>query len=1205
MIDVKVISVTIILMFSSFLIGGLDQKVKFIGPTQITGTQSRGSNVDGHDHNTRDNRALDCTNWLRTPITVDGNASDWTSNYTGHNVGRAGKNVMLYMANDDEYLYVCIDVISDQTNEESVNDHIRLWFDGDNDNSVVSPIGSTTNESTTDNWIILNGNESARSDTNGIANDAGWLNTGGGIYGDPGVYVSMWYDAYAPYLQNRFVDYMYKVGFNGTPAHMVYEIGFPMERWNWSGGDQIGSCLLVWEHGDNNAIGIWPAGLNPSNVAGWKDIFLATPNDLPFYSNPTIIPNTILNDNQNTSLIAIEAGDPDGHIIDFTMDLSQIGGASQTQLLDDGTHGDVNADDGIFSYEFSVPTIIDPGEYTLPFTLTDNHTPNTGMITGEVNVTVAQYNRNPIIDDPSFNVINMNEDQRIAYFNITPIFSDPDPEDNLTYFIRNGTLWDHSNRSLLADYQVHMNGTLSIVPLPDRFGVEHIELTAQDPHGLMLSNPHSIAVSIQRVNDLPFILNVNGTYIPGRNISLDIWEDRWSEFNFTADDIDNDPLTWEINISDEIPGMKKDKDYEFQAENGSLRIKGANHHVGNYSLNLTVEDGNDGMDFINIYLNISNTNDPPHLRDIDDDDVFQDEWMMVLPQASDDDLIHGDKLRFSTNFSKDFPGVLTLDNFMFNNTTGEFRFRPDKTMVGTYATHIMVRDRNLNYSRKDFSIRVVNRNDPPTEPIFEYSVDHLNMTVNFTIIGSIDPDGDELSYQLDFGDQSPGDYLKTFYPGCYVEHQYRKPGNYSVRLWVSDGTSTGVNTSTLIVSIKDFGQDKDDPVNPNIIPAGDYELAGTVIDADGAPLSDVSVNISYADDQTKWNLTSTDQFGSFQLFLPSGVYSIELSKEGYINRTATLDINDRDKTMEFILLKVGQTEDDINKDNADTESSFDYWLVLIVLAMMIILVLILILLVVFKKRGKDEVHPEKEEIIAPDAVPPVSSDLTTSGQDSEIIEEDIYTADNEQEFYSHTEGSGDLYGKIPLDETESASAEFFADLQVEESDIDGNYEEPEYYDETQFQPIEGKTPQEDAEVLTDLILDNPNEGVSTPSKDEQSSSGTYPAPEPFGESELTGDRSDQGSIETKEDVQEVGAVQGKSEGSAAKVENTSEGGEDELLYPPPLLPQSGQKAPPAPLRAPRALPPPPGESQPSSDSAHQADLAEVQDILKSIVQRGE
>ncbi|MDP6155501.1 MAG: hypothetical protein QGH39_08295 [Candidatus Thermoplasmatota archaeon] len=218
-------------------------------------------------------RALDWSEWRRTPIVVNGNASDWISNYTAHPIGRTGLDVDLYLANDDNYLYICVDAKSDRTNEESVNDFIRLWIDGDNDDSVVPPIQSTTNESTQDNWISICGNSSARSNPNGIFNDAGWLNTGGGIYGDPNVYVSQWFDASQPYLQNRFVDYLWSVGFNGTPEHMVYEIGIPLDRWNWTPGDEIGACLLVFKHGDGNAIGIWPPNHVPSDVSSWKDFF--------------------------------------------------------------------------------------------------------------------------------------------------------------------------------------------------------------------------------------------------------------------------------------------------------------------------------------------------------------------------------------------------------------------------------------------------------------------------------------------------------------------------------------------------------------------------------------------------------------------------------------------------------------------------------------------------------------------------------------------------------------------------------------------------------------------------------------------------------------------------------------------------------------------------------------------------------------------
>ena len=66
--------------------------------------------------------------------------------------------------------------------------------------------------------------------------------------------------------------------------------------------------------------------------------------------------------------------------------LSLIGGSSTQPFFDDGTHGDVTAGDGVFSYQLTVAAGTVPGPRSLPFTVTDVQL-RTG--TGSIALTVA------------------------------------------------------------------------------------------------------------------------------------------------------------------------------------------------------------------------------------------------------------------------------------------------------------------------------------------------------------------------------------------------------------------------------------------------------------------------------------------------------------------------------------------------------------------------------------------------------------------------------------------------------------------------------------------------------------------------------------------------------------------------------------------------------------------------------------------------
>jgi subtilisin family serine protease len=57
--------------------------------------------------------------------------------------------------------------------------------------------------------------------------------------------------------------------------------------------------------------------------------------------------------------------------VTMTADLTAIGGAAAQPLYDDGTHGDVTAADGIFSFDATVPMAATAGAYVIPVTIVD------------------------------------------------------------------------------------------------------------------------------------------------------------------------------------------------------------------------------------------------------------------------------------------------------------------------------------------------------------------------------------------------------------------------------------------------------------------------------------------------------------------------------------------------------------------------------------------------------------------------------------------------------------------------------------------------------------------------------------------------------------------------------------------------------------------------------------------------------------------
>ena len=889
-------------------------------------------------------RALDWAEWVdgNHPISIDGNAEDWAT-YTQHAMGTGSNTVNLTIANDNSYLYICANAISDVTDTEQKNDKFQAFFDGDNDNTAPTWINDqTANENTKDNWFVLNGDRDMTSDETDAYNDAGLINKR-----DNGQ-ICLWYN------QGTWIDewgYQWRVGFNGNPQpHMIYEIKIPFSKWNWHAGDPIGAGFQVTKAagGNPSLIGKYPAGFSLDNIGGWKDLFLATQNDRPSYSNPKSTPSNINNDGINETLLTVEATDPDGSISHVSIDLTEIGGGSEVSMMDDGSHGDVASGDGVYSYKTSVSTSKPAATYELPFTITDDHTPNVGTAYGAIRLTVTQANRAPEIKPGALSKVTILEDQSAAFIDLTEIFYDPDAQDVMTYFMKTNASWDSQYSSPLAEYRVLINDTIKIVPEQDRFGTDALLLKVRDVEGLWVDAPFSLTVIIQPTNDPPRITEVCGTDIIITPLSLRAPEDTWTAITFKADDIDGDPLDYKLNISDAIPDMRKGKDFYFYRDNGTLTIRPSNQHVGFYSLLLTVEDDNGGEDSLEISLEIENTNDQPSLEKISTMYVDQDEEMEIIPEATDDDIVYGDTLTYSTNFTEEVKVPLTENNFRFDRETGVFWFKPDRYMVQTYFTHIRVEDASMDFHQRDFKIMVININDPPEAPSFVHTGGEKNLTVRFTAGDCSDPDNDLLTYMWNFGDGSRNPNGEDL---VEVEHSYAEEGTYTVMLSISDGQMTNSSTRVIQVTAPD----------DNVVPPGKkFRYWGRVTDARNNPVGKALISV----EQIKGDAgdfvpsTSTDSKGNFELFLPPGSYTLRISKKDFDINSTNFEILDRDVEEYFTL-----SQQDTVEESTEGAAEISPLLLVLIVSILLISVAIILIIVIKKKKQRKEEAPIPHHIM--------------------------------------------------------------------------------------------------------------------------------------------------------------------------------------------------------------------------------------------------
>jgi predicted transcriptional regulator len=178
----------------------------------------------------------------------------------------------------------------------------------------------------------------------------------------------------------------------------------------------------------------------------------------------------------------------------------------------------------------------------------------------------------------------------------------------------------------------------------------------------------------------------------------------------------------------------------FNNATGEILGTPSNSDRGSFWVNVTVYDGNGGTDWTNFTLTVTDVNDPPVITTTDVTIVDEDSFYMVVYNAVD---IDGDS---------DFKWYLNTDAswLSINGQTGILAGTPLNEHVGFNYVNVTVKDPKDGEASSNFTIEVVNTNDPPIWIQVPLTTEINESDVFAVNIQAIDVDeGDELSYQMD------------------------------------------------------------------------------------------------------------------------------------------------------------------------------------------------------------------------------------------------------------------------------------------------------------------------------------------------------------------------------------------------------------------------------------------------------------------------
>jgi parallel beta-helix repeat protein len=498
---------------------------------------------------------------------------------------------------------------------------------------------------------------------------------------------------------------------------------------------------------------------------------------------------------------------------------------------------------------------------------------------------------------------------------------------------------------------------------------------------------HNFTLTVQNVNDPP---EINTTDV------LTVNETEPYSVDYNASDIDptNDILAWGVDTNTTF--------LLIDAITGVLSGTPSRDDLGNYFVNVTVNDGNNGWDFRNFTLRVLNLNDPPEINTTDILTVNENELYSVDYEANDIDPTN-DTLVWGVGTNATF---LSMDA-----GTGVLSGTPSRDDLGGYYVNVTVNDGKGGWDNSNFTLTVLNVNDAPVINYswadFSFDEDTVDESISLND-WFMDYDGTELTFSYSGNDKLTISILGTSivrlvpeanWSGYEVLTFYANDSVFEVSDTVNI-TVLPVNDApfnpTIVVLVTNLTEGKEQTVRGNAsdvdIPYGDSITFSWSSNVSGFIADGMEVNLSLDAGHHMITLNASDSAGAWV----ETTMNIEIQppKKIEINESDTDSDNLPDdwEKQHFGNLSQGKDDDPDNDtftnyqewenntnpndpedypgkvvdqpdDDDGDETSFitDYWWLMLLLFLIIILLIIFALISTRKKKEEEEEVPAEEK----------------------------------------------------------------------------------------------------------------------------------------------------------------------------------------------------------------------------------------------------
>jgi hypothetical protein len=321
------------------------------------------------------------------------------------------------------------------------------------------------------------------------------------------------------------------------------------------------------------------------------------------------------------------------------------------------------------------------------------------------------------------------------------------------------------------------NRTIWGMPSNRDVGTWWADVNVSDGHG----NADELNVTLTVANVPPIILTGD---------DFNATEDVPYSHDYASTDDGQGVITW--HLSTDATWLS------INSTSGLLSGTPDNEQVGRYHVNVSVDDGNGGMDSRNFFITVLNVDDPPTILTSEFPSATQDQFFSVNLTAMDVDYGDCDNLTWSVQGA---PAWLHLDAH-----TGELSGTPTNGDVGESFLLVTVTDSGNLYDSLELILKVLNVDDPPEIPTADVTIATEDVAYRVLYTATDVDTGDVLTWSF----STNASWLSFVFSTrvLYGMPSNGDVGSYYVNLTVTDASGVKVyhNFTLTVLNANDLPQ---------------------------------------------------------------------------------------------------------------------------------------------------------------------------------------------------------------------------------------------------------------------------------------------------------------------------------------------------------------------------------------------------------------